>query len=175
MLRVSLVVLPIFAACGDQSGTLPEGDPFDQIAGYSGLPTMNPGMDCMVCHNAAPGSNASDRVWTVAGTVFSNRDAGVDDGVQGAQILVTDVNGQQLTLLSNSAGNFYTAQPLADLVDIEVQQGNRRMVMQIDVEWAGPAPIAQVGDCNSCHTLVSGPSPTLGSQGAPGRLFIPPQ
>ena len=164
------LALTLVAACGDSSGTLPEGQPFDDVAGLSGIPTMQPGADCLSCHVA--GGLASARPWTVAGTVFPSRAAAATQGVEGVEVLVTDANGKQLTLRSNGAGNFYTAESLADLVDIQVQNQTRRMRMDLSV--VGGGSLRQVGSCNRCHLdAPSGLSPTLGQQGAPGRLFIP--
>jgi hypothetical protein len=128
---------------------------------------MNPGIDCLSCH--AAGGLASARPWTLAGTVFPSATA--DAGVPGAQILVTDVNGKRLTLLSNAAGNFYTAEPLGDLTDIEVQNGSHRLSMQLGV--IGTGALQLVGSCNRCHQIAANAGPTLGVSGAPGRLFVP--
>ena len=156
--------------CGDPSGTLPEGQPFDAVSGYSGVPTMQPGVDCQICHAGA--GRASARVWSVAGTVFAAPDAGTDQGLGGVQVLVTDSKGKQLTLTSNAAGNFYTAEPLADLVDIEVQRGKWRLSMNLAT--VGGGALALVGSCNRCHVETGAPgAATLGVAGAPGRLFVP--
>ncbi len=162
-----------FMGCGDPTGTVPEGQPFDSISGFSGSPTMNPGDDCLSCHHS-DGGLASGRPWTLAGTVYPAANALADGGLGGAKILVTDVNGNQLTLSSNAAGNFYTAEPLADLAQIEVQNGDRRMIMQLSVVGSGSLEL--VGSCNMCHTNdpYSG-DPGLGLYGAPGRLFVPAQ
>jgi hypothetical protein len=167
----ALALLSLCWGCGDPTGTLPEGQPFDAISGYSGSPVMNPGDDCLSCH--VQGGLASGRPWTLAGTVFPAVDASPDAGLAQAQILVTDANGKQLTLLSNAAGNFYTAEPLADLVDIEIQKGDRRMIMQTSVVGGGALQL--VGSCNSCHLVSATPGATLGLNGAPGRLFVPAQ
>jgi hypothetical protein len=130
---------------------------------------MNPGDDCLVCHLS--NGLASGRPWTLAGTVYPTADASPDAGLALAQILITDSTGKQLTLVSNAAGNFYTAEPLADLVDIEVQNGGHRLVMQTSVVGSGALEL--LGSCNSCHQLSSTPGTTLGVNGAPGRLFVP--
>ena len=116
---------------------------------------MRPGQDCLSCHN---GDRAE--TWTVAGTVVSDPNAPVDAAIEGAQVIVTDANQTTLTLTTNSAGNFYTAEPLAFPIAVQIQRGTWRMQM------AGSPPS---GSCNSCHTI-----PSNGS-GAPGRLFIPYQ
>ncbi|MHB1845292.1 MAG: hypothetical protein ACYCWW_10715 [Deltaproteobacteria bacterium] len=157
-------------ACGDPTGTLPQGQPFDAVSGLSGTPIMDPGTDCIVCHSAS--GNASFRPWTVAGTVYGSPDAGAGAGLAGVSVLLTDVNGVKLTLQSNAAGNFYTAQPLGDLADIEVQEGDRRLIMQTSV--VGGGSLALLGSCNRCHQEASASGVILGISGAPGRLYLPP-
>jgi hypothetical protein len=149
------LTLALLSACGDQSGMSPA--PL-QIAGFSGIPTMNPGQDCMSCHIGS--GNAHRRIWTVAGTVFSDPGALVDAGVDGAEVLITDNNHQQITLVTNQAGNFYTGEDLAfPLLDVQIQRGKRRLRMNLSVQ-------AAAGNCNSCHA-----QPAL--NGAMGRLFVP--
>ena len=69
----------------------------------------------------------------MSGTIYPTAGELPDAGLQGAQILLTDVNGKKLTLTSNGVGNFYTAESLAALTDIQVQRGSRRMVMNLAV------------------------------------------
>jgi hypothetical protein len=117
-------------------------------------PTMRPGEDCLACHN---GNQAG--AWTVAGTVYSDPNAPQGDGEEGAQVTVTDANGRVLTITTNSAGNFYTAEALAAPFHVQVQRGSFKMVMR-------DAPT--FGGCNSCHTQPR-------QADAPGRLFVPYQ
>jgi hypothetical protein len=159
------LALTILTACGDQSGLNPA--PI-QIAGFSGIPVMNPGQDCLCCHSTSytggglcPYShNASRRPWTVAGTVFGTPDADVDAGIVGAEVLIT-VGGKQYTLVTNQAGNFYTGEDIGDGVftDVQIQWKGKRMRMNLDSAKA-------IGACNSCHTV-----PPL--NGALGRLYVP--
>jgi hypothetical protein len=159
-----LVVALATFGCGDPSGNLPSGDPLDQIAGFSGRPTMNPGLDCASCHS--PTGRAHDRLWTVSGTVFSDSNVDADAGVAEAYVLITDVNGKQLTLRTNEVGNFYTSEPLGALTDVEVQRGPRRLIMNLAVFDGGDLSV--IGSCNHCHQ-------NPGINGAPGRIFIPRQ
>jgi hypothetical protein len=189
--------LLLLGAC-NQSGISPYGEPIDQVAGFAGTPVMQPGADCLHCHYAsAPGLDgglAQDRPWSIAGTVFSRPTAcaafvpdagtGCSGGVQGVQVLLTDSNGQQLTLLTNSAGNFYTDQPIGTLTSIMIQNGTRRMVMNLDAVDGGANLVASVIEgypgsnavsCNACHSAHS-PMPFpygYGYYSAPGSLFIP--
>jgi hypothetical protein len=168
----------LLAAC-NQTGTAPLGEPLDQLAGFAGTPVMQPGQDCTICHR--DGRVASDRQWTISGTVFSSPtsckaqliDAGTgcSGGVEGAQVLVTMDGGATLTLTTNSAGNFYTDEPIAELTSLMIQKGNRRMVMNLPAA-GGLGAHGNIG-CNYCHTDANPGAPTFGRQGAPGSLFIP--
>lgn len=167
---VWLLLCVLGLGCGDTSGALPEGQPLDEIAGFSGLPTMQPGVDCLSCH--AAGGRAAERPWTVAGTVFPSVDAGLSSGLEGAQVLLTDTAGRQLTLTTNAAGNFYTAEALADLADVQIQRGQRRVRMELPA--VGGGSLLLLGSCNRCHQdQPKAGAPVLGIQGAPGRLFVP--
>jgi hypothetical protein len=164
---LALVMLAlVLSACGDPSGALPSGDPLDQIAGFSGTPDMNPGVDCQSCHS--PTGRAHDRFWTVSGTIFGASGDLSDGGVAGAEILITDVNGKQLTLRSNAVGNFYTSEPLGPLADVQVQYppANRRLIMNLAVFDGGDLSV--IGSCNHCHQ-------NPGINGSPGRVFVPRQ
>jgi hypothetical protein len=164
-------------ACGQNPQEGDGGDtPLDVVAGWSGSPTMNPGLDCLSCHcQGSPTCYGSYKPWSIAGTVFSSPDAQEDAGQPNVEILITDANGGQLTLISNSAGNFYTQEPLAfPLKSLMLQNKTHRM--QMNVSTASPPGIPNLGsqsningisDCNSCHTLPS-------DYNAPGRLFVEP-
>lgn len=115
-------------------------------------PVMRPGENCLRCHS---GDRAQS--WTVAGTLFQSPTAAASDGLEGASVYVTDANGKGLTLRTNSAGNFYTAEDLAFPLHIVVQKGTT----QVGMMQAAPN-----GACNSCH----GDPP---QNGAPGRIYLP--
>lgn len=119
-------------------------------------PAMQPGQDCMGCHDGAVAAPA----WTVAGTVFSDPNAPLNAGMPNAQVIITDANQQTLTLNTNSAGNFYTAEPVVFPLSVQIQRGTWKMAMQ-----SSPSS----GSCNSCHSIPKG------NPGVPGRLFIPYQ
>src|SRR5579863_1750992 len=163
---LSSVGIVALAACGFNPATGDGGNsPLDVIAGWSGSPAMNPGIDCISCHS--PTGVASYRPWTIAGTVYNSPDADAGAGAPNVQILVTDANGRQLTLVSNAAGNFYTAETLLfPLQSVMVQNQTHRMQMDLNNNFIPSTSIQ--GDCNSCHTK---PFPAFS---APGRLFVPP-
>lgn len=101
-------------------------------------PLMDPGQDCLGCHN---GDEA--RRWTAAGT-FAGR---------GRTVLLVDANGNTITLKTNSAGNFYTAEPLA-------------FPLKVSVDGAAMPNAVTYGGCNLCHGN--------GGMGA-GPLMLPGQ
>ncbi len=136
MRRALLLAAVLVSACG--------------IPAHS--PMMLPGEDCLRCHS---GERAQQ--WTLAGTLFSTPTAATDAGLEGASVLVTDANGRSLTLRTNGAGNFYTAESLVFPLHVEVQQNG----VSVGMAMAVPS-----GGCNACHT-----QPPL--NGAPGRIYLP--
>lgn len=114
-------------------------------------PTMAPGENCLSCHSGG-GEEGS---WTVAGTVYGAVDAAAEDGLASVEVQITDDAGKEVTLNSNSAGNFYTAEAFTFPIHVAVQKNGTRVAM-------GTAPAS--GACNSCHTPGGS---------APGRLYVP--
>jgi hypothetical protein len=100
--------------------------------------TMLPGSDCLACHSAASSYDIS--TWTAAGTVFADYDGHAP--LRGATVRITDADGQIVELSTNSAGNFYTSQPLSFPIQAEVEARDDivRMARQ-----------AESGACNDCH------------------------
>jgi hypothetical protein len=126
-------------------------------------PLMRPGQDCLECHGDGPvpgePPTVADRVaaahrWTVAGTVYPTPDAPEGPGVAGATVHVVDATGRALTLETNLAGNFYSAEPLAFPLEVTVQHAGRSASMEDPVPYGG---------CNGCHRLPP-------RQEAPGRV-----
>ena len=115
-------------------------------------PVMRPGDNCLRCH-----SGERAQAWTVAGTLFASPTATTDMGVEGASVFVTDANGKTLTLHTNGAGNFYTAEDLVFPLRIQAQRGSTQVGMLMR---------APDGACNSCHTDPP-------ANGAPGRIYVP--
>jgi len=111
-------------------------------------PMMKPGEDCLTCHGA--GANLR---WYAAGTVYTDAQAKAEDGIQGAEVVITDANHRTIGLKTNGAGNFYTAETLVFPAVVEVRRNGKVNQM--------PAELPQ-GGCNSCHT----PAGT-------GRIFAP--
>jgi hypothetical protein len=116
-------------------------------------PSMQPGADCMSCHNAS-----HEFSWTAAGTVYRALDAARDQGVPGAEVELTDADGKTVVMQTTESGNFYTAEPLRFPLHSTVRHDGFSLSMPI------PTP---VGSCNSCHAW---PPPTPAD---PGRLLVP--
>lgn len=112
---------------------------------------MSPGENCLECHD---GGGA--RAWTAAGTVFHSRGAGTGEGARGARVHLRDAGGRTITLETNQAGNFYTAESLRFPLRVRIEQDAQERAMGADV---------QSGGCNECHN-----KPPV--SGAPGRLSV---
>jgi hypothetical protein len=100
-------------------------------------PMMKPGEDCLRCH----GSGSLH--WYAAGTVYADPQAAAGDGIQGAEVVITDANQRTISLKTNGAGNFYTAETLVFPANVEVRRKGK--VNQMPTQ-------APQGGCNSCHT-----------------------
>jgi hypothetical protein len=120
--------------------------------GLEGSPTMEPGRDCLECHDGGEGKR-----WSFAGTVYRTADASPGAGVLGAHVQIRDANGWRFQVRTNVAGNFYSAEKVA-------------FPLQVCVEYRGATscmtePVAR-GGCNGCHAV-----PPSGD--AAGRITIP--
>lgn len=114
---------------------------------------MNPGEDCIACHNSGEGPN-----YTLAGTVMGDYDDPDDcNGVEDVRVRVTDADGVELVLTTNRAGNFYTNEDIAMPYTI---------VLERDGETLEMGGAQSDGACASCHTAE-------GANSAPGRVVAP--
>jgi hypothetical protein len=122
---------------------------------------MQPGSACRTCH--VVGGQASGKSMDIAGTVYPTGHEPDDcNGIGGANVIITDVNGTEHSLAVNAVGNFYNM----DLFGIaaipkpytaRVEAGGRtRAMLSAETD----------GTCNSCHT-------EQGASGAPGRIKLP--
>jgi mono/diheme cytochrome c family protein len=116
---------------------------------------MLPGRVCQECHR--PGGQARD-AWTASGTVYEDRGAACNGGgVVDARVELIGMDGKvQVSMMTNSAGNFYTAQPLQFPLRVRVSKGDRAEEM---VSTMG------ITSCATCHQ-----QPVQG--GAPGRIYL---
>lgn len=116
---------------------------------------MLPGRVCQECHR--PGGQARD-AWTASGTIYEERGASCNGGgVADARVELIGMDGKvQVSMQTNSAGNFYTAQPLVFPVRVRVSKGDRAE------EMLGTVGVAS---CAACHQQP-------GQGGAPGRIYL---
>jgi hypothetical protein len=114
-------LLLTLTACGGSDGARP-----------SGSPTMRPGEDCLSCHGS----------FTAAGTVYGAVAAAAGAGLAGATVTI-DGSTASVTLTTNAAGNFYTAQAFGLPASVTVSYGGAA------VHMAGA--IATRAGCASCH------------------------
>jgi len=149
------VAILVSAGCNGTSGSCSSDSWW--TSGNEGSTLMTPGGDCTGCHVR----RGEGPVYEIAGTVyFDYADADNCNGVDGAEVVVTDANGTEFTATSNAAGNFFLTPGQANVtypasVVVRYQGGERAMVNTI-----------ADGNCNVCHTVD-------GTQAAPGRVIAP--
>lgn len=67
------------------------------------------GEDCAVCHT--PGGKAGNYDFSIAGTIYEDRFA--RRPAVGARVMLEDIEGNIITLTTNSVGNYWTTTPIA--------------------------------------------------------------
>ncbi len=144
----SLFILP---GCGSS----PEPEQKTVATVQSTGPLMRPGDNCLRCHSE--GAKEGAPPWSAAGTVYESPDAPREAGIGGVSVILTDVSGKEVRLVTNEVGNFYTAEVLQRPLAVALERSGRR----IEMPFAPPA-----GSCNACHSV-----PAVGN--APGRMFAP--
>src|SRR5690606_11123001 len=93
-------------------------------------PTMRPGENCLRCHSPTGGVGAP--VWSAAGTVYESRDAERDEGIAGVRVIITGAGGEQVDLVANEVGNFYTDAPLTKPYRVMLEREGRQIRMPIE-------------------------------------------
>ncbi len=104
---------------------------------------MLPGRDCLACHQA--GSQAGDLPWTAAGTVYGSPTSTCNTGgLDGVKVELADESRKVLiTLTTNRAGNFFTAEKLlyqAMIARVSKDGKIKEMTQPVTT-----------GNCASCH------------------------
>ena len=110
------------------------------------------GQPCTVCHGE--GGPASDKPFTVAGTVFAQPLREV--GVEGAEVRMTDADGTKYTAKTNCVGNFMVTADQWDPkfpVLVEIAKNNTKRSMQ--------TAIGREPSCGNCHTVSLMPDSPL--------------
>ena len=115
-------------------------------------PLMLPGRNCQSCH--VPSGQAASYRFTISGTIFKSLSSPCNTGgVSGAKIEILDMSGRvQTTLTSNSAGNFYTSDPITFPVRSRITKDgvSRDMIST-----------TAIGSCAACHQK----EPKFGTEG----------
>lgn len=132
-------------------------------SGDSGSANMHPGVACKSCH--VIGGKATGKTFDVAGTVYLTAHEPDDcNGVNasGAQVIITDAQGNDHPIGVSGAGNFSHN----DLFGF----GAFSTPYKARVVYNGKTRVMSTpqtnGDCNACHTEG-------GASGAPGRIMLP--
>lgn len=102
------------------------------------------GQPCVVCHQS--GGPASDKPFTVAGTVFAQPNRQV--GVESAEVRMTDADGTKHIAKTNCTGNFFVTAAEWDPkfpILVEVAKGGVRRSMK--------GPIGRDPSCAHCHSF----------------------
>lgn len=107
-------------------------------------PMMEPGSDCLSCH-----SGGEAPTWSFAGTIFEGPQAPESAGRMGVTVTVEGADGKRVSVRSNAAGNFYSAERLRPPLRAWVSLGGQVAEMQGTFEHGG---------CNACHTWPARPS-----------------
>jgi len=96
--------LLLLASCTADWPAASRGDELGPEVGDKG-PTHRPGQPCLWCHG---GEAATAPEWVAAGTVYAHEGDGA--GVAGAQVTLTDADGKELVVTTNSVGNFFVSE-----------------------------------------------------------------
>jgi mono/diheme cytochrome c family protein len=131
--------------------------------GDSGSANMHPGKACRTCH--VIGGKATGKTFDVAGTVYLTAHEPDDCNgvsVSGAQVIITDAQGNDHPLAVNGAGNFNHN----DLFGFGAFSTPYKARVVYNGKTRAMSAPQTSGDCNGCHTEG-------GASGAPGRIMLP--
>jgi hypothetical protein len=118
---------------------------------------MLPGRLCGGCHRQ--GGQAARFPWTISGTVFGSPSSSCNPGgLAGVKVEIFEGTSvtPKLTLTTNTAGSFYSADPVAFPI---------RARLSKDGKTAEMFGMMATGACATCHQ-------NPGIAGAPGRIFL---
>jgi hypothetical protein len=116
---------------------------------------MLPGRICSACHQ--PAAQAARFVFTAAGTIYARPDAACnEEGLVDVTVELLDAQNELvLSLTTNRAGNFFTAEPLGESpLRVRLRKDGRVQEMV--------APLSS-GACALCH---------FPGGVAPGRIYL---
>lgn len=137
-MRSTILITLALAGCGE-------------VASSPGTTSHRSGDACLSCHGQ---SGIAEPVLSIGGTVYSTSTADKESqGVAGVTLTVTDAKGVTLEVVTDDAGNFYTAELLEAPLDVAVSSDAGVIAMPV------PAPSA---NCNTCHRSPGANARALG-------------
>lgn len=121
-------------------------------------PAHRPNQPCVLCHSAAGReANASETIYSVAGTVYRDvegltiRGAPAPRILSGIEVQLIDITGRSFTTRTNCAGNFYVKPSLF----------SPSYPMWVAIKYGGEvkemeSPVRREGSCAFCHLDPAG-------------------
>jgi hypothetical protein len=149
---ILLAAIAAGAGCIGQSPEQAEADALGpDPSGLPEGPLHRPGFPCTRCHGDAWWQQSPS--FELAGTIY--RDPSGSRGEEGADVVVRDATGRELTVRTNRSGNFYFREGDADLVfplRVSVRVGEHEQTMR-GLIW-------RERSCSACHRGPSGEAST---------------
>ncbi|MEW6441694.1 MAG: hypothetical protein AB1640_12235 [bacterium] len=145
MEKLSMILIAVCCAAGvalaglydetdfNATGRMYQPAPEDHVVGAdsgAGLGMHHPGEDCGRCHRM--GGRAEARIWTLAGTLYSDRSGRLP--LKSGEIILEDRDGNVISMTSNEAGNFWTTAPVASNPYTVVSHGGPPMPLYVEDE-----------------------------------------
>ena len=151
-----LLLVPNLTACDDDPTAAADdcASGFEFVGDDNAEMEMYPGEACVECHR----NEGEGPIFSIAGTVYetvSERDLCL--GLEGTKVVITDANGVEKTLTSNSSGNFAFEGSIATPYTAKLVDSSGKEMPMVTPQTNG--------DCNTCH------SPG-GTDGAAGRIYV---
>jgi hypothetical protein len=159
--RLAVGLVLVLGACDD----FPHDDAAAALGPETGPtgPRHRPGQPCLVCHG--PAYAPGETVFTLAGTIYER--ASDAQGVGGAEVELTDAEGDLVVVTTNVAGNFAVIADPDVSQEVEDREGIWRVPgplpypVRVKVRLGGldremKSVIHREGSCAACHTAPAG-------------------
>ncbi len=156
--RTPLVLFACLAACGDPIHEQKLATLGDEVAGLPPGPLHRPGQACGVCHGER---GPAERRFVVAGTVYRTPTSLIP--LAGARVHLLNANGEQRTVDTNCAGNFFLTEAefaAAYPLWLKLEYGEEQVEMR--------SPISRETSCAGCHAQPASPR-------SPGQVYFWPE
>ncbi len=155
MRRLLALAAVACAACGDPTEDRAVEALGGEAPGVAPGPLHRPGQPCVTCHGA---SGVASGEFSVAGTVYLLLRE--DNPARNVQVRIKDITGDEVTAITNEAGNFY----------VRADEWRPVFPLQPSIRLGGlkkqmSTHIARAPSCADCHTSPPGPR-------SPGHIYI---